>query len=266
MLGSDLITLAVNRKQLTLPISTILYVRMERNSAEIHTVGGEIYRTRLTLAALKKQLGSNFLKIGRSLLVSVMAVHELGESIELTTGELLPYPPRNKKVLLSQLHKRQKAIIDRVHETEDSLADDFFLQHYGCFDALPIAFADIEMLFNDKRHAVDWRFCYANQALATLENVPLPSLINATFSSIFSNMNRKWLRLYECAVLYGETLEVIDHSPEIDTDLRVVCFPTFKGHCGCLLFPVTGTHFIKISPDAPAVLMNYFRFLLNTTL
>ena len=37
-------------------------------------------------------------------------------------------------------------------------------------------------------------------------------------------------------LINGETLEIIDHSQEIDTDLKIICFPTFKGHCGCILF------------------------------
>ena len=33
-----------------------------------------------------------------------------------------------------------------------------------------------------------------------------------------------------------ETLEITDYSLEIDTELKIVCFPTFPGHCGCMLF------------------------------
>ena len=49
-------------------------------------------------------------------------------------------------------------------------------------------------------------------------------------------MDSKWLRSYEQAVLYGKTLEIMDYSPEIDTNLKIICFPTFRGHCGCILF------------------------------
>lgn len=51
-------------------------------------------------------------------------------------------------------------------------------------------------------------------------------------------MDAKWLRSYERAVLYGEMLEIFDYSPEVDTYLKVTCFPTFAGHCGCILFNV----------------------------
>ena len=61
-------------------------------------------------------------------------------------------------------------------------------------------------------------------------------LIDHSFGSIFPNMDAKWLRVYEHTALYGETLEITDYSPEIDTELKIICFPTFPGHCGCMLF------------------------------
>ena len=33
----------------------------------------------------------------------------------------------------------------------------------------------------------------------------------------------------------GEALALTDYSPEIDTYLKVICFPTFPGHCGFIL-------------------------------
>ena len=75
-------------------------------------------------------------------------------------------------------------------------------------------------------------------ALAKLEKLPLHVLIGSAFGDLFYNMDSKWLESYERAVLYGETLEVLDYSPEIDTNLKVICFQTFVGHCGCILFNV----------------------------
>ena len=101
---------------------------------------------------------------------------------------------------------------------------------------MPFAFADIEMVFSESHSAVDWIFRYGNEALAELEKTPLEQLIDHSFGSIFPNMDAKWLRVYERTALFGETLEITDHSPEIDTNLKIICFPTFKGHCGCMLF------------------------------
>lgn len=263
MLGTRKLTIGTDKRNITLNVSTILYVLMKRNIAAIHTISGEVYHTRRTLAELQTLLGDDFLKVSRSTLVSAMAVHSVGEQIELNNGELLDYTVRNKKELLSQLRTRQKTVIRRFQEHTKPEAEGEAAAHYSCFDQLPIAFADIEILFDDERRAMDWRFRYANQALAVLENVPLNQLVGATFGSLFPNMNVKWLRLYERAVLYGETLEVVDHSPEIDADLRVICFPTRKGHCGCLLFPVSQIHFTQISPEGSDALLRYFKTLLN---
>ena len=86
---------------------------------------------------------------------------------------------------------------------------------------------------------MDWIFRYGNEALAEIEKTPLQQLINHSFGSIFPNMDAKWLRVYERTALFGETLEIVYYSPEIDTKLKIISFPTFKGHCGCMLFKQT---------------------------
>lgn len=53
---------------------------------------------------------------------------------------------------------------------------------------MPFAFTDIEMIFNEDRHAVDWIFRYGNEKLAEVERVPLSGLIGNSFGNIFSNM------------------------------------------------------------------------------
>ena len=126
---------------------------------------------------------------------------------------------------------------DVLFESEKApLTAEEYRKYYKICDALPFAFTDIEMVFNEEKKAVDWIFRYGNEALATLEKLPLDKMIGNSFSSLFSNMDAKWLQVYERATLYGETLEIMDYSPEIDTNLKIICFPTFPGHCGCILF------------------------------
>ena len=166
-------------------------------------------------------------------------------------------------VINAQLHAKQKNMISNFSGDDIPAAEEEYHAHYSCFDVLPVAFTDIEMVFNEERRAVDWIFRYGNPALAKLEKIPLERLIGSSFSSLFSNMDAKWLRSYERAVLYGETLEIIDYSPEIDTYLRVICFPTFKGHCGCILFDVSEIKFTQSSSDTSEALLRYFGKLLE---
>ena len=144
-----------------------------------------------------------------------------------------------------------------------AVPDDELHRHYRCFDELPIAFTDIEMVLDDSKNAVDWIFRYANPALAKLEKVPLNELIGHSFRSVFPNMDSKWLKSYERSALYGETLELIDHSPEIDTYLKIICFPTQPGHCGCLLFDIAEMQFADDSGDSHNAKLRYFAKMLE---
>ncbi len=252
------ITIISNNKKVVLNVSTILYVMMNGNNADIHVSGGTIYKTRMTFREIEEKLGDGFIKIHRGGIVSAMAIHDITDKINLSNGESLIYTLRKKNQIIEQFHAKQKLIINSFSHAGIPVTDEEYRSYYSSFENLPFAFTDIEMIFNEKRQAVDWIFRYGNPALAKLEKLPLERLIGSSFGSLFSNMDSKWLRSYERATLYGETLEIIDYSPEIDTYLKVICFPTFKGHCGCILFNISEIKFTKNSSDAEKALMLYF--------
>lgn len=252
------ITIISNNKKVVLNVSTILYVLMMGNNADIHVSGGTVYKTRMTFREIEENLGDGFIKIHRGGIVSAMAIHDITDKINLSNGESLIYTQRKKNQIIEQLHAKQKRIIGSFSHAGIPVTDEEYRSHYSSFENLPFAFTDIEMIFNEKRQAVDWIFRYGNPALSKLEKMPLERLIGSSFGSLFFNMDSKWLRSYERATLYGETLEIIDYSPEIDTYLKVICFPTFKGHCGCILFNILEIKFTKNSSDAEKALMLYF--------
>lgn len=257
------ITILSNKKEVVLSSSSILYILMNSNAAEIHLCGGKICETRMTLCELEKKLGDGFIKIHRGCLVSVMAIHDISDKINLSNGESLIYTARKKKQILEEFASGQRSMIHSFAGDSAPLTQEDYRRHYGVFDTLPFAFTDIEMVFDDEKHAVDWIFRYGNPALARLEKLPIEQLVGSSFSSLFSNMDAKWLLTYERATLYGEVLEVIDYSPEIDTYLKVICFPTFKGHCGCILFNITEIRLIQTSSDASQALSLYLEQIQN---
>lgn len=252
------ITVVSNGRKAVIGIGTILYVLLINKIAEIHVSGGKIYQTRMTLSELEEKLGDGFIKVHRGCIVSAMAIHDISDNINLNNGESLIYTIRKKNQIIEQFRSNQKNIISSFRKDGIPTTGEEYRKHYSSFENLPFAFTDIEMIFNEERHAVDWIFRYGNPALAKLERMPLERLIGSSFGSLFSNMDSKWLRSYERATLYGEMLEIIDYSPEIDTYLKVICFPTFKGHCGCFLFDISQIKFTKNSNDAEKALMLYF--------
>ena len=254
------ITIISNRRKIEINVSAILYVLMTGKKSEVHVSGDKTYETRMTLRELENILGDGFIKVHRGCVVSAMAIHDITDCINLINEESLPYTLRKKRQIIEQLHAKQRRIVSNFREKEIPATQEEYRKHYSSFDDLPFAFTDIEMVFNEERRAVDWIFRYGNPALARLEKLPLERLIGSSFGSLFSNMDSKWLRMYERATLYGETLEMIDYSPEVDTDLKVICFPTFAGHCGCILFDLSQIEFTSMG-DADKALTYYLRTL-----
>lgn len=230
------ISVISNRTHITLLAEDILYLSLSGRKTVIHVAGNRIYETYTTIEGLAKKLGSAFLRVDRCCLVSAKAIHNVTKTIDLINGESLDYARRRKREIVEQVRIERQKIGQTLERNDAPTSQEAYHRHYASFDHMPFAFTDIEMVFSEEHSAVDWIFRYGNRALAELEKLPLEHLIDHSFGSIFPNMDAKWLRVYERTALYGETLEITDYSPEIDTDLKIICFPTFKGHCGCMLF------------------------------
>lgn len=230
------ITIISKRRKRTLSKKQILYIHMRRKHADIYMDNGEVIETRTTYKEFFDMLGDDFIEVRRGNLVSVIAIHDVTNTVNLNNGESVEYTLSRKNEIENRLYQRQRNIIKNFSTEGIPTTFEEYCEYYKGYDKMPFAFTDIEMMFDDECRAVDWVFRYGNQALAKLEKVPLEKLIGNRFGSIFPNMDKKWLRCYERAVLFGETLWMNEHSPEIDTQLSIICFPTFEGHCGCILF------------------------------
>ena len=257
------ITITSNKRKIVLSAGSILYVVMSGKNAEIHISDGKIYQTRKGIGELEKELGDSFIKVHRGCIVSVMAIHNITDNINLSNGESLMYATRKKKDIIDQFHEKQKRIINGFYHDGTPKTDEEYCWRYSSFKKMPFAFADIELIFDDEKHAIDWIFRYGNPALAAIEEVPLENLIGNSYKALFPDSDSKWIRSYERATLYGEMLEIIDYLPRINRYLKVICFPTFKGHCGCIIFDISKIKFTKGSEDTEKALMLYLGNLLN---
>lgn len=255
MKNAKIITIISDKNEVKLNVRTILYVLMKGNIACIHRLSDSTLETRMTLAELESMLGEDFIKVKRNCLVSVFAIHSIDDKINLCNGEALEYAQRNQKEITQEFYEKQKKIIHGFNDRDVLKTYEEYREYYRVFDDMPFAFTDIEMVFDEKFHAVDWVFCYGNQALAELEKTPLEDMIGKSFVSVFKKVDEKWLRTYEQATLFEEMLAIVDHSSEIDANLQIICFPTFKGHCGCILLDVDTLNFFhKASTKERAVL------------
>ena len=106
-----IINIISDRKNITLNSDVILYIIMNGKIAEIHIVGGKVYQTRIALKDLEGLLKEDFVKVHRGCIVSVKAVHEVTDMVNLSNGEELPYTVRKKKQIVTEIQEKQKKMI-----------------------------------------------------------------------------------------------------------------------------------------------------------
>ncbi len=257
------ITITSNRRELKLDASSILYIDLDGRKTIIHLPNKKTYETYMTIEQLEKELGDKFFRASRACLVAKNAIHKAkGENIELINGETLYCTRRRKHALKDTSKTAHRDFILTFNRSSAPKTPKEYQLYYASFDNLPIAFTDIEMIFNEEHSATDWRFRYVNKALEHIENLPRKELLANSFRTLFPNMDDKWLCTYERSVIYGETLEVMDYSPEVKKFLKVICFPTFEGHCGCLLFDLSEIHPTKTNSPEVGVIEKYIQELL----
>jgi ATP-dependent Clp protease ATP-binding subunit ClpA len=182
---------------------------------------------------------------------SIAIIRGISHYYETFHGVVISPEIARQAVLLSERYITDRFLPDKAIDLIDEACSDVNLKNknIGRLEALKKEHADYDLeLSMLTENAEKTQDDYARMAelrsrnlqldseIAELEKLPLEQLIDHSFGSIFPNMDAKWLRVYERTALYGETLEITDYSPEIDTELKIVCFPTFPGHCGCMLF------------------------------
>ena len=80
---------------LVINADTIRYIQMKRNYAEVHLTNGAVFTSRITMEELEQHLGDDFfIKVHRSCLVAVRAIHSVENTVVLNSGEQLEYVVR----------------------------------------------------------------------------------------------------------------------------------------------------------------------------
>ena len=79
----EFITVTFNRTKIAIRYADILYVIMSDDHCRIHMFDGNIYRCRMTLKELKKQLNEEFMEVKRGCMVAVSAISDIQDMILL---------------------------------------------------------------------------------------------------------------------------------------------------------------------------------------
>ena len=147
----EFITVTFNRTKIAIRCADILYVIMSDDHCTIHMFDGSVYRCRMTLKALKKQLNEGFMEVKRGCMIAVSAISDIGDKILLSNGEEICYTKRKKKALREELQKKQEIMIAKISKKKLPLTPEEYGKYYKICDSLLFAFTDIEMVFNEEK-------------------------------------------------------------------------------------------------------------------
>ena len=111
------ITIVSKRRKITLPVRKILYIHMRRKHADVYMDDGKSIETRTTYKEFYDMLGDDFIEVKRGNLVSVIAIHDITDTVNLNNGDTLEYTSSRKKEIEDSLYKKKKSII-RSFSTE----------------------------------------------------------------------------------------------------------------------------------------------------
>ena len=94
----EFITVTFNRTKIAIRRADILYVIMSDDHCTIHIFDGSVYRCRMTLKELRRQLNEEFMEVKRGCMVAVSAISAIGDKILLSNGEEICYTKRKKRL------------------------------------------------------------------------------------------------------------------------------------------------------------------------
>ena len=143
------ITIVSNRRKRTLSVNHILYIHMRRKHADVHMDNGEVIETRTTYKEFCDMLGDAFIEVRRGNLVSVIAIHDVTDMVNLSNGMAVEYTISRKEVIENRLYQRQRNII--MNFSTEGIPSSFeeYREYYKSYENMPFAFTDIEMIFDD---------------------------------------------------------------------------------------------------------------------
>ena len=83
----EFITVTFNRTKIAIRCADILYVIMSDDHCRIHMFDGNVYRCRMTLKELKKQLNEEFIEVKRGCMVAVSAISLMVRKSAIQSGK-----------------------------------------------------------------------------------------------------------------------------------------------------------------------------------
>lgn len=241
------IELMVNRHLMQIPANSIIYANVTDKLCKIHLDNGESLNLFITISELMDKLGNvDFLRVSRSSLVAYTAVETVNqEEIVLYGGVRIPYSRSRRKEIMDKARScMERQVVCR--DKNRPLGELNFHMDFCFWDNVPVGFGVLEFISDASGRFSDFIFRYANRRLGEIEGVPRENLVDRAYGQIFKGSHSKWLAIYSKVAFMGDTVELIDYSPELDKELLVICYQPAYGYCACIVCDATDKYYLQM--------------------
>lgn len=241
------IDLMVNRHMMQIPASSIIYASVTDKLCKIHLDNGDTLSLFITISELLGKLGEeDFLRVSRSSMVAYTAVESVNqEEIILYGGVRIPYSRSRRREIMDKARNcMERQVVCR--DKNRAVGELDFVHGFSFWEEVPIGFGVLEFVADCTGRFSDFIFRYANRALAELEGVTADALINRAYGQIFKEAHNKRLAIYSKVAFMGDTVELIDYSPELGKELLILCYQPAYGYCACIVCDATDKYYLQM--------------------
>lgn len=244
---AKVIDLMVNRHMMQIPASSIIYASVTDKLCKIHLDNGDTLSLFITISELLEKLGEeDFLRVSRSSMVAYTAVESVNqEEIILYGGVRIPYSRSRRREIMDKARNcMERQVVCR--DKNRAVGELDFVHGFSFWEEVPIGFGVLEFVADCTGRFSDFIFRYANRALAELEGVTADALINRAYGQIFKEAHNKRLAIYSKVAFMGDTVELIDYSPELGKELLILCYQPAYGYCACIVCDATDKYYLQM--------------------
>lgn len=241
------IELMINRRKVKIPAKNIRYAVVTDKLCKIYLDTDEHLSLFVTISELMDKLGEEyFLRVSRSCLVAYSAIRAIGKDELVLDGDIkIPYSRARRNELASMVrnHMRAQPV---WQEGMPKIEHMDFEEKFGFWNDVPIAFGVMDFLLDEDGRLADFKFCYANDALSAILEIPKEDLLSHTFGNLFNNSQRRWLAAFSKVAFQGEVLELLGYSFEVGKDLLLVGYQPAYGYAACILCDGSNKYYMQI--------------------
>lgn len=230
------IPLTVKRREVMVPVDSIMYAQVTDKLCTIYMSGAEPICLFLPIENLESSLPSgHFVRVNRNCLVSLDYIRDIDDkNVILFNSKELPYSRRRKTALLLAFQDRlnKQAIALQTSRWKFNLFEEF-----RCMDHCPFAFCVLEVDSGIMQDPLNFLIRYANDAFSALIQMPISGVINAPVVTFFSEDFLNYIPVIRKTALEGTADEqfITDAIPR--RLLHAQSYQPHYGFCALILTP-----------------------------